>query len=70
VDSNLSDTFQGALGLRYRLGEPTMLLLGFAYDSSPATEANRSPALPLDGQVRAAAGVLNGAAWAGFPDTR
>ena len=34
-----------------------MLLLGVAYDSSPATEANRSPALPLDGQMRFAGGV-------------
>jgi long-chain fatty acid transport protein len=57
VDSNLSDTFQGALGVHYRLGEPTLLLLGFAYDSSPSTEANRSPVLPVDGQMRFAAGV-------------
>ena len=57
IDTNFSDTFQGALGIHYRLGEPTMLLLGLAYDSSPATVDNRSPALPLDGQMRFAAGV-------------
>lgn len=57
VDSNLSDTFQGALGAHYKLGEPTTLLLGAAYDSSPATESNRSPALPVDGQFRLAAGI-------------
>lgn len=57
VDADLDDTFQGALGVHYRLGEPTMLLLGFAYDSSPATEHTRTPALPLDQQLRFAAGV-------------
>ena len=57
LNTNLSGTYQGAFGIHYRLGEPTMLLLGVAYDSSPATEANRSPALPLDGQMRFAGGV-------------
>lgn len=57
VDAELDDTFQGAVGLHYRLGEPTLLQLGFAYDSSAATEANRSPALPVDQQLRFAAGV-------------
>jgi long-chain fatty acid transport protein len=57
VDVDYSGTYQGALGAHYKLGEPTTLLLGFAYDSSPATEANRSPTLPLDRQVRYAVGV-------------
>lgn len=57
VDTNLDGSFQGAVGAHYRLGEPTTLLLGFAYDSSPATEHNRSPALPIDQQLRFAAGV-------------
>jgi long-chain fatty acid transport protein len=57
VNANFSDTFQGAVGAHYRLGEPTMLQLGFAYDSSPVSEANRGPALPVDRQIRFAAGV-------------
>ena len=57
VDAELDDTFQGAVGLHYRLGEPTLLRLGFAYDSSAATRATRSPALPVDQQLRFAAGL-------------
>lgn len=57
VDANFDSSFQGAVGAHYRLGQPTMLLLGFAYDSSPVTEQNRSPALPFDRQLRFAAGI-------------
>lgn len=58
VDTGFDDTFHGAVGLHYRLGEPTMLQLGFAYDSSALTEANRGPSVPVDQQLRFAAGVL------------
>jgi long-chain fatty acid transport protein len=57
VDAGFDDTFQAAIGVHYRLAEPTRLLMGFAYDTSPVTEANRSPALPVDRQIRLAAGV-------------
>jgi long-chain fatty acid transport protein len=57
IDANFDDTFQAAVGAHYRLGEPTLLLVGFAYDTSPAAESNRSPALPVDQQFRFAAGV-------------
>ena len=57
TNANFSATYQGAVGLHYRLGKPTMLLLGFAYDTSPVTEANRSPLLPLDRQIRFGVGV-------------
>lgn len=56
-DANFDDTFHGALGVHYRLGAPTLLQLGFAYDSSAVTEPNRGPALPIDQQLRFAAGV-------------
>jgi long-chain fatty acid transport protein len=56
-DANLDDTFQAAVGAHYRLGAPTMLQLGFAYDSSAADEAQRTPSLPVDQQLRFAAGV-------------
>jgi len=57
VDANFDDTFHGAVGMHYRLGEPTTLLLGFAYDSSSVTEPNRGAALPVDQQFRFAGGV-------------
>lgn len=57
VDANLEDTFQGAVGLNYRLAAPTLLQLGFAYDSSAVDAEHRSPSLPVDRQLRFAAGV-------------
>jgi len=57
VDANFSDTYQGAVGAQYRLGKPTLLSVGFAYDSSAVSEANRSPLLPVDQQFRLGVGV-------------
>lgn len=57
VESGFQDTFHGAIGAHYRLNEPTLLQVGFAYDSSAVGEANRGPALPVDRQLRFAAGV-------------
>ena len=57
VESGFQDTFHGAIGAHYRLNEPTLLQVGFAYDSSAVDEANRGPALPVDRQLRFAAGV-------------
>jgi long-chain fatty acid transport protein len=34
-----------------------LLSAGFAYDSSPVSEANRGPSLPLDRQLRYGTGV-------------
>ncbi len=51
------DTWHGALGVQYRIAQPWLLSLGFAYDSSPVDTANRSPALPMDRTWRCAAGV-------------
>ncbi len=57
VDANFDDTFQAAVGAHYRLAEPTLLQVGFAYDTSPTTEGNRSVALPVDRQIRLGVGV-------------
>ncbi len=54
---NMDDTWHGALGVQYRVANPWLLSLGFAYDSSPMSEANRSPSLPLGPTWRGAAGV-------------
>ncbi len=58
ADAGFDDTFHGAIGAHYRLGAPTLLQLGFAYDSSALTEPHRGPALPIDQQLRFGVGVL------------
>jgi long-chain fatty acid transport protein len=55
---NYSDTFHGALGVHYRLNEATLLTGGFAYDTSPLTATTRTPATPLDRQMRIALGMF------------
>jgi long-chain fatty acid transport protein len=57
VDADFDDTFHGAVGMHYRLGKPTLLSLGFAYDSSSVTEPHRSASLPVDRQLRFGGGV-------------
>lgn len=57
ADLNMQDTWHAAIGAQYRITPPWLLSVGFAYDSSPFTEENRSPALPLDETFRYAAGI-------------
>ena len=57
ANMDLDDTWHGAIGLQYRIAKPWLLSLGFAYDSSPMSVANRSPSLPLDRTWRGAAGI-------------
>jgi long-chain fatty acid transport protein len=57
VDLNFSDTIHTAIGAQYRLGERWLWSAGFAYDSSPVSEANRTPTLPLDRQLRYGTGI-------------
>jgi long-chain fatty acid transport protein len=57
VDTEMKDTWHGSLGAHYRVADAWLLMLGFAYDSSPVSDANRSVVLPLDRQIRYAAGV-------------
>jgi long-chain fatty acid transport protein len=54
---NMKNTWHGALGMQYRIAKPWLLSLGFAYDSSPMNDADRSPSLPLDRNWRGAAGI-------------
>ncbi|MEJ2427306.1 MAG: outer membrane protein transport protein [Deltaproteobacteria bacterium] len=52
------DTYHVGLGAYYRVAEPWLLMVGWAYDTSPISSAkDRSPALPADRQFRYAAGV-------------
>jgi long-chain fatty acid transport protein len=56
-DRRLKDTWHAALGLQYRVLDPTLLSLGFAYDSSPVSDNDRTPDLPVDQQLRYALGL-------------
>jgi long-chain fatty acid transport protein len=57
LDANFQDTWHYALGARYRLNPQWSVSAGFAYDSSPVTNSDRSIVLPLDRQYRYALGV-------------
>jgi long-chain fatty acid transport protein len=73
IEANLhfSDTFQLAIGQQYRIAEKWLWSAGFAYDSSPVSQANRNAVLPIDRQLRCRTGVqyeitrdvTAGAAW-------
>lgn len=57
-DLGYDDTWHFAFGIQYRIAEPWLLSTGFAYDTSPADSGKkRSPALPLDRQIRVGAGL-------------
>ena len=52
------DTYHVGLGAYYRVAQPWLLMVGWAYDTSPIKSTkDRSPALPVDRQFRYAAGV-------------
>jgi long-chain fatty acid transport protein len=57
VDLNYSDTIHAAIGGQYRIGEKWLWSAGFAYDSSPVSEANRTGTLPLARQLRYGTGI-------------
>jgi long-chain fatty acid transport protein len=73
VDANLhfSNTWQIAIGQQFRFAEKWLWSAGFAYDSAPVSQANRSATLPIDRQLRYGTGIqyeINrditaGAAW-------
>jgi long-chain fatty acid transport protein len=57
-DLGYDDTWHYAFGIQYRIATPWLLSTGFAYDTSPADSGKkRTPALPLDRQIRVGAGV-------------
>jgi long-chain fatty acid transport protein len=57
ADANFQDTWHTALGARYRLDPRWSVSAGFAYDSSPVKDSDRSIVLPLDRQYRYALGL-------------
>jgi long-chain fatty acid transport protein len=57
LDAHFQDTWHAALGARYRLNPLWSVSAGFAYDSSPVRNSDRSIVLPLDRQYRYALGL-------------
>ena len=58
VDKDYDDTWHYAIGAQYRLADPWLLSLGFAYDTSPVdSKYQNSPDLALDRQYRYACGL-------------
>jgi long-chain fatty acid transport protein len=57
LDAHFQDTWHAALGARYRLNPRWSVSAGFAYDSSPVKNSDRSIVLPLDRQYRYALGL-------------
>ncbi len=57
TDAHFHDTWHGAIGVQYRLAPPVLFSAGFAYDSSPVSKFHRTPALPLDRNLRFGTGL-------------
>jgi long-chain fatty acid transport protein len=57
-DLGYQDTYHFALGFQYRPTAPLLLSIGGAYDTSPTDSSKkRTPAMPLDRQIRAGVGL-------------
>ena len=54
---NYDDTWGFALGTRYKFAPDWAWSVGVAFDTSPVSKKERSPALPLDQQIRVGTGV-------------
>jgi long-chain fatty acid transport protein len=57
-DAQFTDTFHVAVGAHYRFHPQWRVTAGFAYDSSPVSDANRTVAMPLDRTLRYSAGLI------------
>ncbi len=58
TDANFRDTWHLAIGAQFRPRKDVLLSTGFAYDSSPVSNEDRSIALALDRQFRISGGIL------------
>ena len=57
TESNYDDTWHGAIGFHYDWEDDWRLMSGFAYDSSPVDDEDRTIAFAVDRQLRYAVGV-------------
>jgi long-chain fatty acid transport protein len=51
------DTYKFSAGVHYRPAQEWLFQLGFTYDTSPVDDDDRTPDMPMDRQIRYAAGV-------------
>ena len=58
ANAEYDDTFHVAIGAHYRFHPQWRVTAGFAYDTSPVGDANRTVALPMDRQLRYSAGLI------------
>jgi long-chain fatty acid transport protein len=58
TNAQYDDTFHVAVGVHYRFHPQWRATAGFAYDSSPAGDADRTVALPLDRAFRYSGGLI------------
>ena len=56
---NWEDTYRIGAGVHFRVADPWLLRFGVNYDSSPTKAEDRTADLPVDAQLRLAAGVQN-----------
>lgn len=56
-DLDYNDTWGLSIGGRYRFDPDWLWSVGFAYDTSPMSKSQRTPAMPLDRQIRVGTGV-------------
>ena len=57
VDQNFKDTWHGSIGAQYRIADAWLWSIGFAYDSSPLDDKDRSPDYPIDRHIRLGTGL-------------
>jgi len=57
ADANWRDTWRAAVGIRFRVSPKLSLQTGASYESSPVSDWNRTPDIPVGRQRRIAAGV-------------
>src|SRR5262249_15840666 len=57
ADLHFSNTYHFSIGAMYRVAPAWLLTAGFAYDTSPVAESNRTVTVPLERQVRDSARV-------------
>jgi len=56
-DRNFDNTWHFAVGMQYRIADPWLFSVGFAYDESPVDDADRTPDMPVDRQLRYGTGI-------------
>jgi long-chain fatty acid transport protein len=57
IPRNWNDTYGVNLGVHFRATDDLLLQAGFAYDTSPVSDGNRTADMPVDRQIRVAAGL-------------